>query len=929
MADNWTAMHNFGRKQQRSLSQGHPHHHRVQSTNMLFPSNVDPMAQLSRNGIRVAPTEARAAALAASSPFNMNVPWAQQQLMQMKAQQQQQMQRMIQVGQQVQMDTDAGVDGNINNTDNINRTNGARRASSSVLHQQQQPVMHTPEEFQRARLNARGLHAGVNLLPMFGDKPPQSSRSGSPRLGSGYGSDASSGMTPPSHYNLGFGFAETTHYSYKPDTARLRVDEDVDDSMDEWEKELFQSYRKIKYYGEEQQSKERTVEIVTKFTAAARGAWNKLEQAAESGEVSDGFRKFFAAVGSFETLTRQGFKNLDLMLDGKPPTTLIPVYSLLHVAYAISQTTSDKVPQLPKPLSVAEFSLDAQTTWKQCLKTGVNSLGFSDRLVFDELLVLMTNEIDAALEWISTRTCMTNWTYFGDSEVQDDMNACTLPPELSFTGTDTSTLWLGDSPATANNTAVVLARSSSSRQAALPPERASRNMLWDAIVEGPAFAHVIKFLDSLGHLGTMFDRLCGPPGDSLAGRQQLARLNIPPLRSFNELILNLIIGRIWKNANFTWVAHIMRAAINMVGIGAIETLRDFENYVVGISKFCEELPKRVHFLKAFVGICGKFAPAFDHRQVRAGQAPYSDDYVEIRCGELQSETRVRPNFTRPHTTPSDSITQHLINDLNVQPWDMSQNWVADGQLFQGPSFQENCQDLSSGWGRVTAAPVDYFHATAMAKGTAVVYPKNEDDDEHEYDDDEDMMGYSQLQPQVVPDNYTLFSGATGDMHPRPGHARTPSTGTANRFVFPYSNFMQDTSTNSAANFSPGTPKSNHSGKSASGHRSSPSWSMSDRSTPIRRAPRRNRPAEGREFTCDVPGCGARIRGSKYTRSNSNLLRHKRSAHPTITEAMQEYWCEEVGCTARYTGARARENLKTHMKNKHGKVTPKKTARRME
>ncbi|KAK6359212.1 hypothetical protein TWF696_000376 [Orbilia brochopaga] len=907
MADNWTAMHNFGRKQQRSLSQGHPHHHRVQSTNMLFPSNVDPMAQLSRNGIRVAPTEARAAALAASSPFNLNVPWTQQQLMQMKAQQQHQMQRMIQAGQQVQMDVDASTNGNMNNTDNINRISNARRASSSAV-PQQLPVMHTPEEFQRARLNARGLHAGVNLLPMFGDKPPQSSRSGSPRLGSGYGSDTSSGMTPPSHYNLGFGFAETTHYSYKPDTARLRVDEDVDDSMDEWEKELFQSYRKMKYYGEEQQSKERTVEIVTKFTAAARGAWSKLEQAAQSDEVSDGFRKFFAAVGSYENLTRQGFRNLDLMLDGKPPTTLIPVYSLLHVAYAISQTASDKVPQLPKPLSVAEFSMDAQTTWKQCLKTGVNSLGFSDRLVFDELLVLMTNEIDAALEWISTRTCMTNWTYFEDLEVQDDMNACTLPPELSFTSTDTGSLWLANTTtAPAPTSAVVLARSSSSHPAALPPERGSRNMLWDAIIEGPAFAHVIKFLDSLGNLGTMFDRLCGPPGDGLGGRQQLSRLNAPPLRSFNELILNLIIGRIWKNANFNWVAHIMRAAINMVGIGAIETLRDFENYVVGISKFCEELPKRLHFLKAFVGICGRFAPAFDHRQVRAGQAPYSDDYVESRCRELQGETRLRPAFTRPHTTAADSITQHLINGLNVQPWDMSQNWVAEGQLFQGPAFQENCQDLSSSW-RVPNAPVDYFQAGAMAKGAT--YHEDDEDDEHEYEDSEDMMDYSQLQPQVVPDNYPFnFASAANNIHIRQGgHARTPSTGTAN---------------------SPGTPKSNHSGKSASGHRSSPSWSMSDRSTPIRRAPRRNRPAEGREFTCDVPGCGARIRGSKYTRSNSNLLRHKRSAHPTMTEAMQEYWCEEVGCTARYTGARARENLKTHMKNKHGKVTPKKTARRTE
>lgn len=53
---------------------------------------------------------------------------------------------------------------------------------------------------------------------------------------------------------------------------------------------------------------------------------------------------------------------------------------------------------------------------------------------------------------------------------------------------------------------------------------------------------------------------------------------------FKTSILKFIISQIWGKQKFNWVGHIMRAAINMVQYGAIQCLRDFEDYVVGLTK---------------------------------------------------------------------------------------------------------------------------------------------------------------------------------------------------------------------------------------------------------------------------------------------------------------------------------------------------------
>ena len=80
------------------------------------------------------------------------------------------------------------------------------------------------------------------------------------------------------------------------------------------------------------------------------------------------------------------------------------------------------------------------------------------------------------------------------------------------------------------------------------------------------------------------------------------------------------------------------------------------------------------------------------------------------------------------------------------------------------------------------------------------------------------------------------------------------------------------------------------------------------------------------YICDEPGCSEVICGSKRTKSRSNLHRHKRTAHPEKNGPYREFQCERASCKARYRGARAKENLRTHMRTKHGVVFERKDRR---
>ncbi|EPS43050.1 hypothetical protein H072_2967 [Dactylellina haptotyla CBS 200.50] len=860
-------------------------HHRVQSTNMLFPSNVDPMAQVPRNGLRVAPTEARAAR--AANPFDISSQWAAQQQLDLSEQ-----------------DIPARL-----------MQPGSMDASANISFIQQS---YTPEQLQRAQTNARGLQAGFEILPMFGDKPPQSSRS-SPRLG------FSSTAGDSSHYSLGFGFDTSGHYSYKPDVAGVVIDAGVDESMAEWEQELFRSYRKMKYYGEEEHSKEKTIEIVTKFTAAARGAYEKLETAAHSDAVSQGFKLFFRSIKSFEHLTRMGFKNLDKILDGQTPTSIVPIYSVLHVAYAISQTTSENLPQLTDAPSVAAFREDAQTYWKKCLQGGSNSLGFSEQHVFEELLAVMTQEIDAALEWISTRTCLTTWTNVEEDEEESASFNYVLQqsrqPSIVESEHAQSDIF--------NNSNPLDPSLGNLPTQALPPERRRSVSPWGAVVQGSTFSHLISFLESLDSLGTMFNNLSfgSSHNENHHVTKQRPSCKPPTMQDFKSLIVRGVIGQIWKAKRFNWVGHIMRAAINMVQLGVIQYLRDFENYVLGLTKYCEETPKRLEFTCNFLQICERLAPMFIDLSTRADQTPYSSEYTNVRLTEelqlfRQKQIAEAPyaymsipsaDMGMPMNTPDmmqlDPSIGSNLGQAGMDNMGMMNSWDGYGSVSYPEystmpmTWNTDLSSLSESMDSTETEDTSYQYNTPTPPSTTWMDHAGLDA----------MANFQFPKKPVEPTQKFLFELKAGEVFP-----------ISERFAaFNYSRRHSEADCSfRTSSASPASTSSN----GVQRRQSTPLTTVSEtsskpvdigshRTTRIRKSSRGNRPAEGRVFICDHPGCGAEIRGSKSTMSNSNLLRHKRSAHPE-TESWPDVMCEIAGCTATYRGSRGRENLKTHMKNKH-------------
>ncbi|KAF3938747.1 hypothetical protein ABW19_dt0209494 [Dactylella cylindrospora] len=805
--------------------------HRVQSTNMLFPSNVDPMDGDPRTGLRVAPTERRAAC-AASRPYDMTYPWVHQQAL--------------------MLESNSSLSG-------IYPPSFAPGLQPSI-----RPSINT-NSLQLAQFSARGFMAGLDMAPMFGDKPPQSPnrpKSGSPRA------------DMPSAYNLGFGFNTNTHYSYKPDI--LLVDAETDKSMAEWEKELFKSYRSMKYYGEEKVSKEKTADILQKFTTAARGAWNKLATAANSGRVSVGFKMFVQGLGGFENLTKIGFKNLDLVMEGGTPRNLTGVYSVLHVAYALSQTASEKFPDLPKPISVSDFQRDATRIWRLCLDKEKNTLGYSERQVFDELLAVMTQEVDSALEWIKDRTCLMELTNSEEQEDQNNSELCNISPEPPSPISD---ITHGTFEAVSLRSTITAVRPSSSHLTALPPEGQSvwpTSSTWAMLASGKIFTYMVDFLKCLPKLGSAFLHLCGMPYFALRGRQCTVLSPVPEMPEFKTRLYQLVIGPVFKQPepkpDFKPLLHLFRAAVNMVQLGAIRTLRDFENYTVSLSKLCDDIDQRNEFLMELIPKCLEASSAFGEMAKQAHQPSYSQSYVRRRLTEEQA---------------IDSVPSQIFGGL-----------ASPVQKFEGDMF-----DIRS-----DLVPISHGYQDPVVYDDLQRYPN------FDLDTSSDLLGYKQspgsldcmapLNPplQAYP---VVFSNAVA-MQSAASQFQSPQ-------LVPSMPFAEG---------SPGTLSSpTISSASSPDARFSPNTTISDgsmtRSGPIRRAARRgNKAPEGRKFICDVPGCGAEIRGSKYTMSNSNLLRHKRSAHPDPKVMHEAHNCPIPGCRATYKGSRGRENLKTHMKNKH-------------
>ncbi|KAF3939142.1 hypothetical protein ABW19_dt0204398 [Dactylella cylindrospora] len=81
--------------------------------------------------------------------------------------------------------------------------------------------------------------------------------------------------------------------------------------------------------------------------------------------------------------------------------------------------------------------------------------------------------------------------------------------------------------------------------------------------------------------------------------------------------------------------------------------------------------------------------------------------------------------------------------------------------------------------------------------------------------------------------------------------------------------------------------------------------------PLKPTKKRKLAPENKPYACEVPGCSHR------DTTEANLKRHQISEHGDAKIKNMVCSCDFPGCNAQRTGARARENIKTHKKQVHG------------
>lgn len=389
---------------------------------------------------------------------------------------------------------------------------------------------------------------------------------------------------------------------------------------------------------------------------------------------------------------------------------------------------------------------------------------------------------------------------------------------------------------------------------------------------------------------------------------------------------------------YPWLVPCVKTALNMVILGAISTLRDFENYLIGLTK-SKRIPidQRERFVQKLLlcclTACTQGSTMFAGREISEGHEPYTRAYAWTRFrsekakdfGDLKnvmlpvisqpkrSAPREQQSLPRLATMMGATSVKSALSEMRQQLMKAREERAANEPLlpplnepyFQGPSMFDTLMTDALGGMPMSNSDSSLPNLDWAFNNQAPLYSAQPVGDY--------LAGLSAIgfEKQTYPLGPIIVDGSPfGEMEWMQ----------AADFNVEIPNFHDgsphDTSSlNDSASISDGNHSSPHSPPSPGGTGDSARARR-------KRSQRRTRRAEGRVFICDVPGCGAEIRGSKYTMSNSNLLRHKRSAHPDSVDIKeQEYRCPMAGCTGRYRGARGRENLKTHRKQKHPEMGP--------
>ncbi|KAK6525160.1 hypothetical protein TWF694_005306 [Orbilia ellipsospora] len=131
------------------------------------------------------------------------------------------------------------------------------------------------------------------------------------------------------------------------------------------------------------------------FLQSSKEALNKLKAASLETLRSEPFRGFVAEIGDNDNVIHTGCETLIEFLDKKIPRALSNLYCMLHVCYAISKSGSRE----SQPMTEEEFAKSV-VEWKNCLPI-VSDSGVRERDLFDEIRMVMWNEIAQGLEFVN------------------------------------------------------------------------------------------------------------------------------------------------------------------------------------------------------------------------------------------------------------------------------------------------------------------------------------------------------------------------------------------------------------------------------------------------------------------------------------------------------------------------------------------------
>ncbi|EWC47264.1 hypothetical protein DRE_03383 [Drechslerella stenobrocha 248] len=686
----------------------------------------------------------------------------------------------------------------------------------------------------------------------------------------------------------------------------------------------------------EELSRAKLAVLNTRFLTAATKAYDKLLSGTTRPTASKEFREFVASLGSVEDIINVGMSVVDMILAEEVPRSLKMVYCFLHVAYAISQSESLS----PEKANELEFQAGLSVL-RSCLPAFAVIAGMpSDRDIFDEIVNVMWEELEYALQWIKTwdGSEALNKAGYLVNEVEglkDFMrNHCSPGLEGMAMGMTIDPKLLSISAGMEGTAPKMLS---------IKPSKPSPLSSWEDLVGCGIFAVILRFLQELKDTGIIFAYLCGGVCSSLAsgfkkrvkfkdrGPQALAKQLIPHLQL--DVVKNL------DESQYGSVGTVTASALSMLDRGYISTIRDFENCLVDLVRVRRRTQEEFRaFVQAIVWhctSCATFVPDNLWPLCKGeGDADYTLPYIDGRVNR-----EVRWFMGRPSQRELGSAGE------NALAWRTKDITMGEADL---PDPISDVADLDTPaelpWpGAINGIKVSSpLNVGICAIGTLHPSPKPrnlvpEEDSpssstasSNSPHNSESMWDCS---PRGIPGSETSFSNPNSTNITPDELFLNPNMRGASRFGTDYFSYPRPLAVPrpticerqpSPQSFAPDIPLSPmaETVRSPSPQPTMTSTSRGPQPTKSRKRKylegdgatsfpaRRRKVTTGTRLYCDVPGC------EEFASTTSNLSRHKRTKHGNTATREARYPCVNPGCDRVFYGPRGRGNLRTHIGKDH-------------